>query len=488
MRGGRKSFGVVGGLGAIAGADVFFKLVAATCNEKDRYDIVFEQHPFREPHTAGAENSDQNARKLYVFDQLRRFEQRKIDAVILPCFISHVFLHELKSEVDVPIVDMMAALRWHLQRRHPGVRKLGVLTSDYVKKRGLFERYFNSSGYRMIYPGSEAQKELMKAIYGPAGAKRGCRSGEPVEQIGKTCDNLLEQGAEIILPGFTEVALVFDALRERNIPLVDANQIYVRYALSLEGGIPAKNFKVGVIGGVGPAATVAFLDKIVRNTKASKDQEHIQIIVEHNPKIPDRTENLVAQGTDPTVALYAACKRLEAAAADMVAIPCNTAHAFVDRIQPYLSIPIVNMLFETIEHVKAKHGTSAPVGLLATNGTIASGVYHAAAGKADIRLLTPNAECQARVMDAIYGKHGVKAGCTKGACRENLRQAMTHLVRQGAQVILLGCTELPLVCPGGRRIVAGRRVDVVDPAEILALKCVSLAREAESRGNASGQD
>ena len=124
----------------------------------------------------------------------------------------------------------------------------------------------------------------------------------------------------------------------------------------------ARPFKIGVVGGVGPAATADFMQKIVRNTTAARDQDHIKIVVEQNPQIPDRTANLIGDGPDPTVALYATCKKLEAGDADLIAIPCNTAHAFVERIQPYLSIPIVNMLHETVQHLAQHAPGAAPRG------------------------------------------------------------------------------------------------------------------------------
>jgi aspartate racemase len=233
---------------------------------------------------------------------------------------------------------------------------------------------------------------------------------------------------------------------------------------------------------VGPAATVDFLDKIVRNTPASRDQDHLKVIVEQNPQIPDRTAHLLGGGADPTIALYAACKRLEAAGADLVAIPCNTAHAFVARIQPFLPVPIVNMLRETVEHIRRNHGGCAKVGLLATSGTIACHVYHDAIAPAGYEVLAPDAENQQRVMNAIYGPRGVKAGFTEGECAEDLLRALTSLARRGAEVIVLGCTELPLILAQNEAFpVAGKTVAVLDPTDILARKCVDLSRQAGLR-------
>jgi aspartate racemase len=476
----RRSFGIIGGLGALGGADIFFKLVKSTpaYSGRERFALVFEQRPFEEGGVIGEENANPNARKLYVFDMIKGFEKRNIEAVILPCFISHTFIDELKSEIKLPIINIMEALHSYVQRRHPEARRLGVLTSSYVRKKKLFEKYFDAQTYELIHPRPEVQENcVMQAIYGPRGIKAGNLQGESIELLYKACRDVIEQGAEVIVPGFTEIPIVVDALRERSMPIIDANQVYVQYAIAYEGDAQAKAYKVGIIGGVGPAATVDFMNKIIRNTQAKRDQEHIRMMVEHNPQIPDRTENLIAEGPDPTVALYSACKKLEANDADLIAIPCNTAHAFVERIQPYLSIPIVNMLFETVEYINNHYRDRKTIGLLATSGTVRSHVYHDVVETTGFRLVVPDEDYQQKVMNSIYGEKGVKAGYTEGECKADLLQALEHLVQKGAGVIILGCTELPLLLSQTDGFpVAGKSVVVLDPTEILARKCVSLSR------------
>jgi aspartate racemase len=479
---GRHSFGIVGGLSALASADVMFKLVkgspAASGTQQD--DILLEQHAFSEPETAGALQSSQTARKLYVFDLLRHFQERRIDAVLLPCFISHTFLDELEAELTVPIIDLMRAMRQHVDRRYPAARRLGVLTSDYVIRNGLFERYFDPVRCTLVYPRPMVQAGcLMAAIYGPHGIKSGQLRGESIALLTAACQDLANQGAELILPGFTEIPIVLDALEGCPLPIVDCNQVYAQAAIDHGHSQAAKTYKVGIVGGVGPAATVDFMAKIVRNTPARMDQDHIRLVVEQNPQIPDRTQNLVAGGVDPTIALYAVCKRLEAADADMIAIPCNTAHAFVERIQPYLSIPIVNMLYETVQHIRRHAAGRQVVGLLATDGTLRSRVYHEAAEQAGIRLVVPDEARQRRAMQAIYGPRGVKAGFTEGPCQEDLLAAIEHLVRdQDAEILILGCTELPLLIGQSEHFpVLGKTVAVLDPTEILARKCVELTQQ-----------
>jgi aspartate racemase len=253
---------------------------------------------------------------------------------------------------------------------------------------------------------------------------------------------LIARGAEVVLTGLTEIGLVVEQLDLPRVPLIDSNLVYAQYVVSGEYGGQARALKIGVVGGVGPAATVDFMHKIVRNTPATRDQDHIKVLVEQNPQIPDRTESLIGEGQDPTLSLYATCKKLEAGDADIIAIPCNTAHAFVDRIQPFLNVPIVNMLTVTVDYLRTTFPALREVGLLATSGTIASGVYQHALEAAGLVQVVPGPALQARVMYAIYGPRGVKAGYTSGECMEDIAAAVDALIERGVEVIILGCTAV----------------------------------------------
>ncbi|TWH45798.1 aspartate/glutamate racemase family protein [Sporomusa sp. KB1] len=478
MTGERKCFGIIGGLGALASADFYNKLVKSipNRNSKDLVGIVIEQHPFAENDKAGDENANLNARKLYVFDMLKEFERRKVNTVILPCFICHTFFDELVSETELPVINIMEALHTHIFWKYSKVRKLGILTSDFVRKQVLFEHYFATENYELLYPNPEAQKQLMQAVYGETGIRSGLyQQSNSLELLIHACQDLIEQGADLIVPGFTELAFVTEELQLRGMPIFDVNQVYAQYAIDSNDVTSDKAYKIGIVGGVGPSATVDFMDKIIRNTDAKKDQEHIKMVVEHNPQIPDRTRNLIGDGPDPTIALYSACKKLESNDANIIAIPCNTAHAFVKRIQPYLSIPIINMLYETVEHIKKYYNDRKTIGLLATDGTIKSKVYHEVVAKTEFSILVPEEEYQAKVMNAIYGEKGVKAGYTAGVCKTDLLMAVEHLVQKGAEIIILGCTELPLLLSESPDYqILDKSVAVLDPTEILARKCVSL--------------
>lgn len=265
-----------------------------------------------------------------------------------------------------------------------------------------------------------------------------------------------------------------------------------RFAAAALAAAPVQDddaFRLGIVGGLGPAATVDFMAKLIRFTPARRDQDHLRLIVEHDPRIPDRSAHLLGVGDeDPAVALYAACRRLENGGADAIVIPCNTAHAFAARLQPRLGIPIVNMLTEAVSEIARTHGRDVRVGLLGTDATIATRVYHDAAAAVGLTLTTPDAPHQALVMQAIFGPSGVK---TRGANEEAaamLDRAIAHLAARGAEVAILGCTELPLLAHESAAYqVDGRRIALADPTAILARRCVALAGDQEARRSCSAK-
>ncbi|MGN6649024.1 amino acid racemase [Trinickia sp.] len=474
-----RSLGVVGGLDVLGGADVFFKMIKSTSTTDDRehFDVVFEQHPMK---SGIGDETKSTQRKLYIYDTIRAFEKRGVTTVVLPSFSSHLYLDELRENSAIEIVDMIEGLHAHVRRRFPRARRIGVLTTDFIAESGLFERYFAGPEFEMLYPHADSlgwPNAVTRAVYGPGGIQAGNGAGRPIALLREACADLIARGVDLLVTGLTELGLVVDQLDPIRVPLIDANEVYAHYVVHGEYASRAPAFKIGVVGGVGPAATVDFMQKIVRNTPAVRDQDHIKLLVEQNPQIPDRTENLVGNGADPTVSLYATCKKLEAGDADVIAIPCNTAHAFVEQIQPYLNVPIVNMLSVTADFLRATFPMLREVGVLATSGTIASGVYERSLTAAGLVQVTPPPALQERVMRAIYGPRGVKAGYTSGECMDDIVTACDALMERGCQVIILGCTELPLLLPQGERSSAsGRTAWLVDPTELLAKRCVAYAR------------
>ncbi|MBT0960820.1 aspartate/glutamate racemase family protein [Denitromonas sp. IR12] len=471
----KRRFGIVGGLGALGGADVLLKMIrsAQRMSSLSGTDIAFEQRHFGEEAIVADGSYDPTRRKFYIYNALKDMEARGIDTALVPCFLSHTFLGEITPEVGLQVVSVFDALCRHFTSEVVGVRKIGVLTSTYLKRAGMFERELGRFG-QVIYPDDDTQAStVMQAVYGARGLRAGHHGGECQHLLLDACLHLVDAGADIIVPGMTEIPVLIDSLRPQvPVPILDANLLYAEYALGIDAAAPRRGFKLGVVGGVGPAATVDFMHKVVKLTAATRDQDHIKMVVEQNPQIPDRTANLIGSGDDPTIALLATCMRLKADGADAVAIPCNTAHAYVDRIQPYLDIPIVNMLSEVVRYIRETLPAVTRVGLLATSGTVASGVYKSATEAAGLELLVPDGAVQASVMEAIYGRRGVKAGFTRGACAAHLVDAIVHLQSCGAEVIVLGCTELPLI---ELTNIDAQRLPLIDPTAILARCCVALA-------------
>lgn len=478
--------GIIGGLGTLAGADVHGKLLRSVARGADpgRYRILYRQHPFDGDDSRLAAGAALHGRKLYIYDMVQRYQQAGADKVMLPCFISHTFLHQLRGELRLPIVSLMDAVLAALRLAMPDGGTVGVLASDYVLGQRLFERHLEPQGYRLACPRPALQRRcVMDAMYGERGLQAGDPDARAAPLLLEACRDLVAQGAGLIVPGATDIAMIAGLLRAAGMPVLDSNQAYVDHALALPEAAPPRAFRIGIVGGIGPAATVDFMDKIIANTEARRDQDHVRLIVEHNPQIPDRTANLIGDGEDPTLAIYAACKRLEANQADLIAMPCNTAHAYIDRMRGQVAVPIVNMLHETVAHIRRHHAEVRRVGLLATTGTLRSGVYRDAAAGAPFALLAPDDAHQELVMRAIYGERGVKAGYLDGSCRDDVMLALAHLVDAGASAVILGCTELPLLLRESASFaVGGRRVVLLDPTAILARRCVALARAGRETG------
>ena len=233
---------------------------------------------------------------------------------------------------------------------------------------------------------------------------------------------------------------------------------------------------IGILGGMGPAATVDLYKKIISYTPAECDQDHIRVFIDSNPQIPDRTDALNNGGADPVPFMLDSAKKLENSQVDFIIIPCNTAHAFVSRFADKLNTPILSMIEVCVDYVLEDYPGIKKVGLLATSGTVSSNIYSDEFKKHGVSLIVPGDGFQEdKVMAAIYGDNGIKAGNTSGKPHTLLLEAARQLEQEGAEVILMACTEIPLALRAG-----DIQLPLLDPTDLLAQAAVKRALRVES--------
>jgi aspartate racemase len=229
---------------------------------------------------------------------------------------------------------------------------------------------------------------------------------------------------------------------------------------------------IGILGGMGPEATIDLFTKIVKGTKVRKDQDHLRILIDNNPKVPDRTLAIQGKGPSPLPQLARSARVLEKAGADIIVIPCVTAHYYYESLKRKVKIPILNLVEITVQYVRSRLKGISKVGLLATTGTIQTGLFQKSFSYTDMQLVIPTHETQKKsVMKAIYGKGGIKAMGPSENSKRLILDASEKLIHQGAQAIIAGCTEVPLVLKEG-----DLPVPVIDPISILAKAAIEKAK------------
>ena len=197
---------------------------------------------------------------------------------------------------------------------------------------------------------------------------------------------------------------------------------------------------LGIIGGLGPMATAYFMQLVIEMTEAATDQEHIPMIIYNCPQIPDRTKYMLGLSEENPAPFIAECgRKLEADGADIAAIPCITAHAMHEQIQDEVKIPIIHAIKEVVKYLRER-GISK-VALEATDGTVQVGVFQKELESAQIEVILPSEKSQAKVMSIIYDN--VKAGIPVNM--QAFEEVENELLGNGAEMIILGCTELSMV-------------------------------------------
>ncbi len=223
---------------------------------------------------------------------------------------------------------------------------------------------------------------------------------------------------------------------------------------------------IGVLGGMGPLATVDFMRKVIELTPARRDQEHLPLIVYSVPQVPERSACILEGAASPLPAMLRGLHTLAQAGAECIAIPCNTAHHWYDELVRESRCPVLHIVDAVCAAMKRSGVHEGPVGLLATTGTIAAGIYQA-------RLDQHGYDCVvlgAREMEDLVmrGIELVKAA-KMGEARALLETAAAKLGKEGARTVILGCTEIPIVFNGGPSSSTPR---LVDATHALAQACV----------------
>ena len=230
---------------------------------------------------------------------------------------------------------------------------------------------------------------------------------------------------------------------------------------------------IGVLGGMGPLATLDFLQKLIASTPAQRDQEHVATVVWNVPQIADRQKALAGTGESPLPAMLHGIAQLNAAGATRIVIPCNTAHAWFDALARASQAPLIHIVQASLDALEAATGASgATVGLIATRGTLEAQLYqpHLEARGIPFVVSTPEE------LDSVFtpGCYAIKQGeLERGG--KLLEQAALRLVARGATRLVLACTEVPV---GLAHIASDLLTISVDPTQALADACLRYWRQA----------
>jgi len=228
---------------------------------------------------------------------------------------------------------------------------------------------------------------------------------------------------------------------------------------------------LGILGGMGPEATAYFYELIIRKTKVEKDQDHMRVIIWSNPEVPPRTDATLGLGPSPVPLLVEGAKGLVAAGAELIAMPCVSAHYFIYDVQAQVDFQFISLLDESLKWAQDKVPGLKKAGLISSTGTKVSRMFHNTFGRAGIDVLAPDEDEQEDVvMEAIFGKGGIKAGVMSGRPKEMIVGMARALVARGAEAIIAGCTEVPLVLKE-----EDIPVPLIEPMSITAEACIREA-------------
>lgn len=225
---------------------------------------------------------------------------------------------------------------------------------------------------------------------------------------------------------------------------------------------------VGILGGMGPEATVDLMSSIIKATHAEHEEDHLRIIVDNNPKMPSRQDAIIHGTESPVPAMVETAKNLQNAGADFVIIGANTAHYFYDEVSAQVDIPFLHIIDETIKEIQNVLPNVKKVGVLATNAAVQAHLYDKSCDKFGVEIIPASDTMQNQIHDAIFD---FKYNSLSPKNIQWATEVAEYLIKEGAEALIMGCTEIPLIL---REVAFG--VPVVDPNEIIAKVAVAYAK------------
>jgi aspartate racemase len=225
--------------------------------------------------------------------------------------------------------------------------------------------------------------------------------------------------------------------------------------------------RIGILGGMGPAATVDLLQKVIDATPATRDQDHVPVVAWNVPQIPERLAAMRGEGPSPLPAMVEGARALESVGCEALAIACNTAHHWADELRAAVRIPLLHIAEVAVDTLATRTPKPTRVCLLGTRGTIQSGFYQRALDERRFAWTLASEDDQANGIDAAIqqvkiGRIDVGRGLFEGVVQ--------RLLQGGCDAVILGCTELPLMLPGCSVV-----AQCVDPNATLARAIVQYA-------------
>ena len=452
---------------------------------------------------------------------LQRLDRGGADIVAVTCSTAHHFFDDMQGVIDkfglkLELLHTVDATMAELEKQAPNAKKIGLLTASGALDAKIYEQRSAQIGctrkWISLDPGALQHRGTADIYQGVMASNNELNEG----QLLIAARELAHQGVDAILFDCTEIPSLLknanirneagevvllintlDALAEQALNRAETKQSrlttsrgcfdvvaegltsFVLSASTLINGTPERPRRIGVIGGMGPAAAMQFSTYMVQfNEGAAIDQQHVSMLLDQATDIPDRTKAILKGGPNPTREIVASLNRLVNAGADEIVMTCNTAHYFFPQLQEEIArnrfgtnpIHIVDATMKLLDE-QAPHAKN--IGLLATTGTLDTRIYQDHAGERTWKL--PSKETQENcVMHGIYD--GVKVGNNQLG-REQLLTAARELVRDGADAILLACTEIPLVLQNGDiRNSAGDAVPLIDTLEALAREAIARSR------------